>query len=211
MRLRYGGGVPGMRYGGKLSTEMRFRSESILESIRTPKTVVDPIRKWRILRGDYVEVTSGPLRGKRGRVLETIRPSNRVVVEGVGFVTKFVPQQDSQRKKPVDTEAPIYVSRVQVICPETNLPTRIGYKFLEDGTKVRVSKRSGCIIPRPDILEKRRVERPEDHKSKDTTPEVALQCTFEDENNLYDAKYESFKAVVDEAMRKYGVQERLAS
>jgi large subunit ribosomal protein L24 len=201
MRLRGGGGVPGVRYGGKLSTEMRYRSESVLQSIRTPKNAVEPIRRWRILRGDFVQVTSGPHQGKRGRVLEVIRQSNRVVVEGVGLVKKYVPQPDSTRKKLVRTEAPIPVSRVNVICPETNAPTRIGYAFLEDGTKVRVARRSGAIIPRPEILSKRRVPREETDGPKDTSPEVALQCTFQDENNLYAAKYGSFKELMDRMTR----------
>jgi large subunit ribosomal protein L24 len=200
MRLRGGGGVPGVRFGGKLSTEMRYRSESVLESIRTPKNVVEPIRKWRILRGDFVQVTSGVEKGKRGRVLEVVRQSNRVIVEGVGIVNKFVPQPDSSRKKKVQTEAPIPVSRVNVICPETDLPTRIGYAFLEDGTKVRLSKRSGAIIPRPAILSIRRVPRPPNDGPKDTAPGITLRCSFEDENKLYAAKYGSFKELIERTM-----------
>lgn len=193
-RLRGGGGVPGPRFGGKISTEMNHRGESILESIRMPKTVVNPIHRWRILRGDLVQVTSGPETGKRGRVLEVIRASNRVVVEGVAIVTKWVPQPGTDRKKPVDTEGPIYVSRVNVICPETNKPTRIRYAFLEDGTKVRVSTRSGAIIPRSEILAVRRNPRPKDTPMC-TAPTVALERTFKDEDDLY-ASLQGFESVV---------------
>lgn len=195
-RLRRGGAVPGQRYGGKLSTDMLYRSESVLESIRTPKSVVDPIKNWRIVRGDLVQVISGPEKGKRGRVLEVVRAANRVVVEGVGIVKKYAPQPDSQRKKLVHTEAPVYVSRVAVVCPETNLPTRVMYSFLEDGTKVRVSKKSGAIIPRPEILRQRRKPRPENDGPKDTAPTVALERTFEDEDGLYE-KYAGFKSLID--------------
>ncbi|CDF39372.1 unnamed protein product [Chondrus crispus] len=193
-RVRRGGGVPGARYGGKPSTEMAHRSESVLESIRTPKPVFNPIKKWRVLRGDLVQVISGPERGKRGRVLEVVRAANRVVVEGVQLVNKYAPQPDSERKKKVRTEAPIYVSRVAVVCPVTDKPTRVSYRFLEDGTKVRVSK-AGAVIPRPDILKRRRKERPDD-SPKDTAPTVALERTFEDEDGLYD-KYAGFKALID--------------
>lgn len=193
-RLRYGGGVPGIRYGGKLSTEMNHRGESVLESIRLPKTVVNPIKRWRVIRGDFVQVTSGPEKGKRGRVIEVIRASNSVVVEGVRLVTQRVPIAGSTLTKPVMTEAPIYVSRVNVICPQTNLPTRIRYEFLEDGTKVRVAVRSGAIIPRPEILKFRRKPRPED-TPKDTAATVVLERTFQDEDGLY-AALDGFESVV---------------
>lgn len=195
-RLRRGGAIPGSRYGGKLSTEMAYRSESVLESIRTPKPVVKPIKRWRIIRGDLVQVISGPEKGKRGRVLEVVRASNRLVVEGVGIVKKYVPQPDSERKKLVYTEAPIYMSRVAIVCPETDVPTRVAYRFLEDGTKVRVSVKSGAVIPRPEILRQRRKPRPEKDGPKDTAPDVAVERTFEDEAGLYE-KYAGFKALVE--------------
>lgn len=195
-RLRYGGGVPGPRYGGKLSVDMTQRSESVLESIRTPKPVVNPIKRWKILRGDLVQVISGPEKGKRGRVIEVVRASNRVVVEGAQMVKKYVPVPESTAKKMVCTEAPIYVSRVAVVCPETDRPTRITYKFLEDGTKVRVSKKSGAIIPRPEILRQRRKPKPETDGKKDTAPMIVLERTFKDENGLYDS-FEGFAALLD--------------
>lgn len=197
-RLRYGGPVPGVRFGGRLSGDMRYRSESVLESVRTPKPVVNPLKRWRIVRGDLVQVTSGPLMGGRGRVLEVVRASNRVVVQGLGMVKKWVPQPDSARKKMVRTEAPIPVSRVQVVCPETNLPSRVNYAFLEDGTKVRVASRSGAIIPRPDVLAERRVARPENDGVKDTAPETVLERTFEDEDGFYDERYGGFKALMND-------------
>lgn len=193
-RLRGGGAVPGALIGGKLSTEMAYRSQSMLESIRTPKSVTNPISRWRILRGDLVEVISGPETGKRGNVLEVVRASNRVVVEGVGFVTKQVQQPGGERKKPMRTEAPIYVSRVAVVCPKTDLPTRVTFAFTEDGAKVRVAKRSGAVIPRPEILKVRRKERAPDGP-KDTPPMVALHRSFKDEDSLYE-HYEGFKELV---------------
>lgn len=193
-RLRYGGGIPGIRYGGKLSTELVHRGESVLESVRLPQTVVDPIKRWRVIRGDFVQVTSGPEKGKRGRVIEVIRASNRVLVEGVQLMTKKVPIMGSTLTKTVTTEAPIYVSRVNVICPQTNLPTRIRFAFLEDGTKVRVAVRSGAIIPRPEILKYRRKPRPDD-TPKDTSATVVLERTFKDEDGLY-AALDGFESVI---------------
>lgn len=193
-RIRRGGGIPGPRFTGKISSEMTHRGESILESIRTPQTVVNPIGRWRILRGDLVQVTSGPLFGQRGHVLEVVRASNRVVVQGVGMVTKMVPQIGTERKKPVRTEGPIYVSRVNVVCPKTDKPTRIRYAYLEDGTKIRVSARSGAIIPRPEILKVRRQPKPKD-TAKDTAATVVLERTYKDEDGLYE-ELQGFESVV---------------
>ncbi len=197
-RLRRGGPIPGVRFGGKKSTEMVHRSESVLESIRAPRPVKDPIKKWKVIRGDFVQVISGPEAGKRGRVLEVVRASNSVVVEGVRIVRKWAPVPGSEQKKPVETEHPIYVSRVAVVCPETDRPSKVGYRFLEDGTKVRIAKVSGAIIPRPAILSKRRKERPPD-SPKCTLPSVVLRRTFEDEHGLYE-KYEGFKALIEREM-----------
>lgn len=199
-RIRGGGAIPGVRYGGRLSTEMRHRGESIIDSIRTPRNVLNPIKRWRVVRGDLVEVTSGPLKGQRGKVLEVVRASNRVVVEGVGIVTKHVAVPDSPRKKPTRTEGPIPVTRVQLVCPESDKPTRVSFAFLDDGTKVRVSKQTGCIIPRPAILSERRLPRAKFNPDKDTPSSVALKCTFEDENNLYAEKYGSFHDLIQKAL-----------
>lgn len=194
-RLRRGGAIPGVRYGGKKSTEMTHRNESVLDSIRIPVPVVNPIKRWKIVRGDFVQVISGPEAGKRGRVLEVVRASNSVVVEGVRIVRVLAPVPGSETKKPVETESPIYVSRVAVVCPETQRPSKVGYRFLEDGTKVRIARVSGAIIPRPEVLSKRRRERPPD-SPKCTPASVVLRRTFEDEEGLYE-KYAGFKALID--------------
>lgn len=200
-RLRYGGPVPGVHFGGRLSTEMRYRSESILDSVRLPKPVVNPVKRWRVVRGDVVQVTSGPLAGGQGRVLEVVRASNRVVVEGVGMVNKWVRQPDSSRKKMTRTEAPIPVSRVQLVCPETNLPTRVNYAFLEDGTKVRVANRSGAVIPRPSTLAQRRVARDGNESVKDTAPDTVLERTFLDEDGFYDERYGGLQTLMKDGAR----------
>jgi large subunit ribosomal protein L24 len=101
----------------------------------------------RIKKNDTVYVVSGKDRGKSGRVLSVDPTSHRVLVEGVNMVTKAVKANPAQNIKGglVKTELPLHISNVAVLDPETNAPTRVGYKFLEDGSKVRVS-RSGAII-----------------------------------------------------------------
>lgn len=194
-RLRRGGAIPGLFIGGKLSTEMTHRSQSVLESIRRPRPHKEPIKRWRVLRGDMVHVISGHEAGKSGRVLEVIRASNSVVVEGANIVRKFIRVPGSERLQPVHTEAPLYVSRVAVVCPETGRPTRVGFRYLDDGTKVRVAKVSGAIIPRPESLRHRRKPRAPD-SPKCTPAAVVMRRTFQDEHGLYE-KYQGFKALID--------------
>lgn len=101
----------------------------------------------RVKKNDTVYVISGKDRGKSGRVLSVDPEAGRVLVEGVNMMTKAVkpnPQQNIQGGL-VQTEAAIHISNVAVLDPETNAPTRVGYKFLEDGSKVRIS-RGGAII-----------------------------------------------------------------
>ena len=101
----------------------------------------------RIKKNDTVYVIAGKDRGKSGRVLSVDPIKGRVLVEGVNMMKKAVrpnPQKNVQGGL-VQIEAAVHISNVAVLDPETNAPTRVGYKFLEDGTKVRVS-RSGAII-----------------------------------------------------------------
>ncbi len=104
--------------------------------------------KLRIKRGDQVIVRSGKDRGKRGEVLKVIPKEDRLIVAGVNQVKRHV-RPSARGPGGVETkEAPIHVSNVAHVDPASNRPTRVGYKFLEDGRKVRFAKRSGEIIDR---------------------------------------------------------------
>ena len=104
----------------------------------------------KIKKGDSVEVKSGKDAGKRGRVLRVDRDRGRVVVEGVNMIkrhTKPNPQKKIQGGI-VEREAAIHASNVMVVSPDSGRPTRVGYKILDDGRKVRVSKVDGAILDR---------------------------------------------------------------
>ncbi|MFI2754336.1 50S ribosomal protein L24 [Cellulomonas sp. P22] len=111
----------------------------------------------KIKKGDLVVVISGRDKGQQGRVLEVLTESQRVVVEGVQRVTKHVKVGQSQRGTRtggIETvEAPIHISNVMLVDPETKKGTRVGYRSEQverDGrtrtVRVRVAKRSGKDI-----------------------------------------------------------------
>jgi large subunit ribosomal protein L24 len=102
----------------------------------------------RIRKGDKVLVTAGRDKGKRGEVLKVVPAENRVIVQGVNIVKRHTRQSPQGAGGIVEKEAPIHVSNVAHVDPESDLPTRIGYRFLDDGRKVRFAKRSGEIIDR---------------------------------------------------------------
>ena len=100
--------------------------------------------KMKIKKGDTVEVLTGKDKGKRGEVLRALPEDNKVVVEGVAMVKRHMkPNAANQQGGIVEHEAAIDASNVALIDPKDDKPTRVGYAFKEDGTKARVSKRSG--------------------------------------------------------------------
>jgi large subunit ribosomal protein L24 len=106
------------------------------------------MRKFKIKRGDKVVVTTGRDRGKQGEVLRVLRAEERLVVQGVNMVKRHTRQSARHPGGMVEKEASIHISNVAHLDPASNQPTRVGYKFLDDGSKVRVAKRSGEVIDR---------------------------------------------------------------
>jgi large subunit ribosomal protein L24 len=104
--------------------------------------------KLKIKKGDRVRVVTGKDRGKEGDVLKVLPGENRVVVSGVRVVQRH--QKPSARSAGgIDSkEAPVHVSNVALLDPSDNKPSRVGYKVLDDGRKVRFARRSGEIIDR---------------------------------------------------------------
>jgi large subunit ribosomal protein L24 len=101
----------------------------------------------KIKKGDHVIVVTGRDKGKHGEVVEMRPNENRAIVRGVNVVRRHQRQTASQEGGIVSKEAPIQISNLALEDPKDGKPTRVGFKFLEDGTKVRFAKRSGEIIP----------------------------------------------------------------
>ena len=101
----------------------------------------------KIKKGDYVVVIAGKDKGQKGEVLKVFPKESRVVVKGVKMVKRHVrPSQADPECGIKQFEAPIHVSNVAHMDPKDNKPTRVGFKTLKDGQKVRVTKKSGEVI-----------------------------------------------------------------
>ena len=101
----------------------------------------------KIRRDDTVMVIAGKDRGKSGKVNRVIREKDRVVVAGVNIATKHVKNRPGIRQAGIiHVEAPLHISNVMLMCPHCAKPTRVGHRFQEDGTKVRVCKRCNDVI-----------------------------------------------------------------
>lgn len=98
--------------------------------------------------GDKVQVISGSEKGKQGTVKEVFRKTNKITINDVNMVTKH--QKKSQAYPEgarFQKEAAIDASNVMLVDPKTKTPTRIGYTTDKDGVKVRITKKSGTILP----------------------------------------------------------------
>ncbi|HEY8529624.1 MAG TPA: 50S ribosomal protein L24 [Paenibacillaceae bacterium] len=103
--------------------------------------------RMHVKKNDTVIVISGKDKGKKGRVLAAYPRENRVLVEGVNMIKRHTrPNPKNPQGGIIEREAPIHASNVMLVDPKTGLPTRIGYKVLENGRKVRIAKRSGAQI-----------------------------------------------------------------
>ncbi len=101
----------------------------------------------KLKKGDRVRVLSGKDKGKEGEVMRALPDKGKVVVQGVNTAKKHQkPTRVNQSGGIIDRDMPIDVSNVAVLSPGDGRPTRVGYKVLDDGRKVRVCKRTGAEI-----------------------------------------------------------------
>ena len=102
---------------------------------------------YGIRRNDMVVVITGKDRGKQGRVVRMLPRERRIVVEGVNMITRHVGRRSGVRQTGlIQQEAPLALSNVKIVCPSCEKPSRIGSRFLEDGTKVRICKACNEIL-----------------------------------------------------------------
>jgi large subunit ribosomal protein L24 len=102
--------------------------------------------KLKIKKGDNVVVISGRDKGKQGEVLRVFPAESRLVVQGVHIARRHTRQRMGDPGGIVEKEATIHISNVAHVDPGSGKPTRVGYKILNDGRKVRFARRSGEVL-----------------------------------------------------------------
>jgi len=94
-----------------------------------------------------VIVIKGKDRGKKGTILQVLPTAHKVVVEGINILKKHVkPNKKNMQGGIIDINHPITVSNIQLVCPDTGKPTRVGFKIAKNGAKERIAKVSGAAL-----------------------------------------------------------------
>lgn len=179
-------GFPHRRVGD-LAWSARQRLNEIMNTRRKhPKKIaklkkIAEIKTWNIVKGDVVAVINKWHKDyqSQGKVLAVLRYNNRIIVEGVNVKNKWQKGDPDRgvKSKLFPVERSIPYSDVNLVCPVTQKPTRISRKKLEDGTVVRVSKRSGAIIPKKEYVPP--FAPSQVITESDTTEEDAWEVTWE--------------------------------
>ena len=100
----------------------------------------------KIRKGDNVQVLTGKDKGKTGDVLKVLRDEHRVIVQGVNIVKRHTAPSQNNPGGLDQKESAVHISNVSLVDPESGRPTKVGFKLLEDGRKVRVARGSGEMI-----------------------------------------------------------------
>lgn len=139
----------GTRIFGPVTRELRAKNQMKIVSL-APEVLQEkgPLKmaKLKIKKGDRVVVLAGKDKGKKGEVLKVLPKDERVIVNGVNMIKRHQKQTASDEGGIISKEASIHVSNLSLEDPKDGSPTRVGYKTLDDGRKVRFAKRSGEVI-----------------------------------------------------------------
>ena len=100
----------------------------------------------KLKKGDRVVVIAGRDKGKEGDILKVMPSEGRAIVSGVNMVIRHTRQTQTQQGGRLSKEAALDLSNIALVDPKDGGPTRVGFKFMEDGTKVRFAKKSGEVI-----------------------------------------------------------------
>lgn len=161
---------------------------------------VEPISEedWHLFCGDMVEILEGKDAGKQGKVVQVNREQNCVVLEGLNMRFRYIGGTKDHPGTMIPSEVPLLHNQVKLVDPEDRKPTEIQWRFTEEGERVRVSTRSGRIIPKPEfpradgIVPETWTDGP-----KDTSVEDALERTY----------VPRLKTLEEEVMEAMGIQE----
>ena len=116
---------------------------------RTRHAINSERQRMRITKGDTVRVMRGDDKGKEGKVLRVHPKTGRITIEGVNIVKKHrKARRENEQSGIIDFPAPVHASNVMLIDPKSGAPTRVRARIDDDGTKERISVKSGDAIPR---------------------------------------------------------------
>ncbi|OGW51044.1 MAG: 50S ribosomal protein L24 [Nitrospirae bacterium RBG_19FT_COMBO_42_15] len=105
------------------------------------------LNKIKIKKGDRVKVIAGKELDKEGKVFMVFPVKNRLLIEKLNLIKRHTkPTQQQQQGGIIEKEASIHISNVMLVCPKCSKPTRVGYKILEGGDKMRACKKCGEVI-----------------------------------------------------------------
>lgn len=149
---------------------------------RFPRVFVEPIKEWWIFKGDRVEILTGKDKGKQGLINSIIKERNWVYVEGLNCEYTVRSQSPNVQPMCMKTEKPLLVTtQVRLVDPADSKPTDIEWRYTEKGERVRVSVRTGRIIPLPSgAKELEDFVNPEQYSEcdKDTKDDELKEVTF---------------------------------
>jgi large subunit ribosomal protein L24 len=98
--------------------------------------------------GDNVQIIAGKDKGKKGKVIRVLRKQDRVVVDGANIMKKHIKKTQERAGERIETEAPLHVSNVQIICPSCKKLTRVGIQESKNGKRMRVCKKCSESLER---------------------------------------------------------------
>ncbi|XP_019351136.1 large ribosomal subunit protein uL24m [Alligator mississippiensis] len=181
---------PGYRHG-------THRPGSYADKLRNPpwlrrkRVILEPLSEedWKVFKGDTVEILKGKDAGKQGLVSQVIRARHWILVKGLNVHYRCVGKTGNYPGIYVPSEAPLMLQQVTLIDPADRKPTEVEWRYTEEGERVRVSMRTGRIIPLPEfehpdgIVPELWVDGPKDTSEDDAVAKTykASLKTFEEE------------------------------
>jgi len=183
----------------------QFYHQNLPATIRK-KVFIEPIEIWSFFRGDRVEVLVGKDKGKQGIVTQVIQERNWVIVEGLNTHLRPI---GTTREFPgivIQSESPLLVTtQVKLVDPLDLLACEVEWRFTEEGERVRVSSRSGRIIPIPKMNEETK-----DYKSlttyvakaKDTETQIVTEITFQPKLKTFEMDIMESMGIVEDRVPK---------
>jgi large subunit ribosomal protein L24 len=163
-------------------------------------------KTWKIVKGDQVYVNTGKDKGKIGQVVKVYRKTNQCVVDGINVRLREIKNNPSEMEKGgvIPINKPIHMSNLNLIDPETGRGTKVRIGYLSDGSKVRISKKSKQIIPKPNMepFSYAARHRGREDGPNDTPAKLVMMTTY---------KGEDFGSIRDEFESYIQEKERLES